>query len=184
MRRVLPLLLACAAVASSCGSDGNGGDEGRDAAVPKPVGGVPPQLAAVRRQAGELLGGGKGAFERRLEELRGYPVVVNKWASWCPPCRAEFPHFRDQADKRARRVAFLGVDANDNDSEAREFLRELPVPYPSYKDPDLSVSSVFRGVQAFPTTAFYDSKGELAYVKHGEYSTERELAEDIDRYAR
>jgi cytochrome c biogenesis protein CcmG/thiol:disulfide interchange protein DsbE len=111
-------------------------------------------------------------------------VVVNKWASWCPPCRAEFPFFQRQATKRARKVAFLGVDSQDTDGDAREFLREFPVPYPSYKDPQLGVAGVFKGVQAFPTTAFYDSKGELAFVHQGGYPTEAKLAEDIDRYAR
>jgi cytochrome c biogenesis protein CcmG, thiol:disulfide interchange protein DsbE len=178
------VLLSCAAAAVGCGSDEGGESPDRTAAPPKAVADVPAELARVRSEAGRLLEGGKGAFERRLRRLRGHPVVVNKWASWCPPCRAEFPYFRSQADKRAKTVAFLGVDANDNDGDAREFLRKLPVPYPSYKDPDLSVSAVFRGVQAFPTTAFYDSRGKLAYVKQGGYPTERKLAEDIERYAR
>jgi cytochrome c biogenesis protein CcmG, thiol:disulfide interchange protein DsbE len=185
MRRPILLLLACAATAAGCGSDeGGGGSPERATAPPKPVAGVPPELARVRREAGRLLDGGKDAFERRLGELRGHPVVVNKWASWCPPCRAEFPYFARQADRRAKTVAFLGVDANDNDSDAREFLKKLPVPYPSYKDPDLEVSAAFRGVQAFPTTAFYDSKGKLAYVKQGGYASESKLAEDLERYAR
>jgi cytochrome c biogenesis protein CcmG/thiol:disulfide interchange protein DsbE len=185
MRRSALALLVCAAAAPGCGSDNSGGEGPERGSGPaKPVAGAPAKLAALRRESGRLLGGGKSAFERRLGELRGYPVVVNKWASWCPPCRAEFPYFRSQADKRAKRVAFLGVDANDNDSDARAFLRKLPVPYPSYRDPNLSVSAAFRGVQAFPTTAFYDSKGELAYVKQGGYASERKLAEDIDRYAR
>ena len=184
MRRSVPALCATLAAALlGCGSeDGESAD--RAPTRPANVKGAPPELVAIRRQANQLLGGGKGAFERRLRELRGRPVVVNKWASWCPPCRAEFPYFRSQADKRAKRVAFLGVDANDNDADAREFLRKLPVPYPSYKDPDLAVSAVFNGVQAFPTTAFYDSRGKLAYLKQGGYATERKLAEDLDRYAR
>ena len=48
----------------------------------------------------------------------------------------------------------------------------------------LEVAAVFNGVQAFPTTAFYDSKGELAFVHQGNYATEAKLAEDIERYAR
>lgn len=146
--------------------------------------GAPAPLAALHREAGELLDGEAEAFEERLEELRGYPVVVNKWASWCGPCRVEFPHFRDQALKRGKEIAFIGVNTADEDRLARRFLDENPVPYPSYRDPDSKVAEVFKGVAAFPTTAFYDSRGKLVYIKQGQYRTEADLAEDIDRYAK
>jgi hypothetical protein len=58
------------------------------------------------------------------------------------------------------------------------------VTYPSYKDPGLKLSAVFNGVAATPATAFYDSKGELAYLKQGVYLSEQDLAEDIRRYGR
>jgi cytochrome c biogenesis protein CcmG, thiol:disulfide interchange protein DsbE len=183
MRRVV-LILLCGGLLAGCGSD-----EPRSAAperskVEKALAGAPAPLAGLHRQANELLGGGATAFRKRLRGLRGYPVVVNKWASWCPPCRGEFPFFQKQALERGTKVAFLGVDANDNDADARAFLDEYPVTYPSYKDPDQAVAAVFKGAQAFPTTAFYDSKGGLAYVHQGGYATERKLAEDIERYAR
>lgn len=146
--------------------------------------GAPPPLAALHDQASELVDGGAEAFEERLEALEGYPVVVNKWASWCGPCRVEFPHFRDQALKRGKEIAFIGVNSADNDGDARRFLEQLPVPFPSYRDPESEVAEVFKGVAAFPTTAFYDSRGELAHLKQGQYRNEAELAEDIERYAR
>ena len=58
------------------------------------------------------------------------------------------------------------------------------MPYPSYKDPSLKIADTLKAVSAFPTTAFYDSKGELAYVKQGSYATEADLVADIERYAR
>jgi cytochrome c biogenesis protein CcmG, thiol:disulfide interchange protein DsbE len=128
--------------------------------------------------------GGRGAFEKRIEKERGTPVVVNKWASWCSPCRLEFPFFRDQAEKRKGEVAFLGVNSNDNRGDAEDFLKEEPVPYRHFEDPKLEIAAAFNAVQAFPSTAFYDSKGELAFVHQGGYKNEAELAEDIDRYAR
>jgi thiol-disulfide isomerase/thioredoxin len=128
--------------------------------------------------------GGREAFEAYVAKQRGRPVVVNKWASWCGPCRAEFPFFRDQAKKRAKQVVFVGVNSNDNDGDALSFLADNPVPYRHFKDPKLEVASAFNGVQAFPTTAFYDKNGELAFVHQGGYPSEDELAEDIDRYAR
>ncbi len=172
-------LLVLAALAG-CGSD----DPESTPADPAQLKGAPPPIAALHEQGNELLDGGADAFRARLAELKGYPVVVNKWASWCPPCRSEFPFFQKQAAQRAKDVAFIGVDSNDNDGDAREFLEEYPVPYPSYKDPSLEVAEVFKGQIAFPTTAFYDSKGKLAYVKQGGYREEDDLVADIERYAR
>ena len=130
-----------------------------------------------------LVDGGRPAFEAFVDKQRGKPVVVNKWASWCGPCRAEFPYFMHQARTR-KDVVFVGVNSNDNDGDARDFLADNPVPYKSFRDPKLEVAAAFNGVQAFPTTAFYDSKGELAYTHPGGYQSEDDLAEDIDRYAR
>ena len=181
MRR-LALILACAAlVGVAC--DSGAEPESRPAEASE-LAGAPAPLAAVHEQANALLGGGAKGFERRVRALEGYPVVVNKWASWCGPCRYEFPFFQRQATKRAKDVAFLGVNSDDNDGNAKEFLADFPVPFPSYKDPTLEVAAVFNGVQAFPTTAFYDAKGKLAYVHQGGYASEAKLAADIDRYAR
>jgi thiol-disulfide isomerase/thioredoxin len=127
--------------------------------------------------------GGRPAFEAFVKKQRGTPVVVNKWASWCGPCRAEFPWFRDQANKR-KDVVFVGVNSNDNDGDARDFLADNPVPYKHFSDPKLEIAAAFNGVQAFPTTAFYDKQGKLVYTHPGGYQSEDQLAEDIDRYAR
>jgi len=140
--------------------------------------------APDRNDASRLLDGGREAFEAYVKKQKGRPVVVNKWASWCGPCRAEFPYFGNQAEKLDGRVVFVGVNSSDNDSEARDFLGEYPVPFPHFKDPELEVAASFNGVQAFPTTAFYDRKGKLAYLRQGGYLKESDLVEDIDKYAR
>jgi cytochrome c biogenesis protein CcmG, thiol:disulfide interchange protein DsbE len=146
--------------------------------------GSPAPLAALHREANTFIDGGPKAFKAELRKLRGYPVVVNKWAAWCGPCRFEFPFLQRQAVKRGKEVAFLGVNSNDNDADAKGFVEKFPVTYPHFRDPKLEVAAVFNGVQAFPTTAFYDSKGKLAFLHQGAYATERKLAEDIERYAR
>ena len=141
---------------------------------------APPQEGENAR----FIDGGRDAFEAYVAKQKGTPVVVNKWASWCGPCRAEFPFFESQAKKRDGQVVFVGVNSSDNDGDARDFLADYPVPFPHFKDPDLEVAASFNGVQAFPTTAFYDPRGDLAFVHQGGYASEAELAEDIDKYAR
>ena len=178
MRHAAPIL-ACAALLAGCGSEE---PESAAKAGDRPAN-APPALAELGDQANRLLEGGPEAYEARIRELRGYPIVVNKWASWCAPCRAEFPFFQRQALERGAEVAFLGIDVQDNDSDAEEFLSEFPVPFPSYKDPDLKISADL-GALATPTTVFYDSKGKRAYIHQGSYPTEDKLVEDIERYAR
>lgn len=181
------VLLAAAALAA-CGSGedaGNPGSELTPAEATAPLEGAPPQLAAIRDQANQVLDEGAEGFEARLAELEGTPVVVNKWASWCGPCRLEFPWFQRQAADRAREVAFLGVGANDSKDALTTFLEQLPLPYPTYYDPDLEIARELGGPrQVFPATAFFDRRGELAYTHAGVYEDEGALAADIERYAR
>jgi cytochrome c biogenesis protein CcmG/thiol:disulfide interchange protein DsbE len=185
IRLALATLIGAVALAGCAGS-GAGNPASRLSAeqAKAPIPGAPPQLAAIRGQANELLGGGKGAFEARLAQLRGTPVVVNKWASWCGPCRLEFPWFQSLAQKRGGQVAFLGVNSNDSDDAAKGFLDELPLPYPSYSDGSLDIAQQLGGPpQAFPTTAFYDRSGKRVFSHPGVYASEQELVADVDRYA-
>jgi thiol-disulfide isomerase/thioredoxin len=145
--------------------------------------GAPPKLAALHDQANRLLPGGLEAYEKRIERLRGYPVVANVWASWCGPCRLEIPYFQRAAAKHGKRVAFLGIDRQDSDDAALTFLREAPVPYPSYRDPDEAISVSIGAELGMPDTAFYDRGGDLVHLKQGPYDAIEELEADIRRYA-
>lgn len=149
-----------------------------------PLTDAPPALAALRADANRILGGGLGALQARLRELRGTPVVINKWASWCGPCRFEFPHLQAQATERAREVAFLGLNSTDSRQAAETFLQQLPLPYPSYEDPDGKLARSLELGREFPATVFIDARGEVAHVKLGAYPDEAALAADIERYAR
>jgi cytochrome c biogenesis protein CcmG/thiol:disulfide interchange protein DsbE len=155
----------------------------RAGAASKELAGAPAPLARLHAQAGRLLPGGPKAFADRLEELRGYPIVINKWASWCGPCRAEFPDFQRASIKYGKRVAFLGVDTYDNRDDALEFLKRYPVSYPSYEDPRSRIAQAMNAVAAFPATAFYDRRGKLTYLHQGQYLTGAKLEQDIERYA-
>jgi thiol-disulfide isomerase/thioredoxin len=149
----------------------------------KALQGAPPELAAVYRHSNTVLGGSTKAFQKQVAALRGRPIVVNKWASWCGPCRFEFPIFQRAAAAYGKRVAFLGVNANDTDAAARSFLRSEPLPYPSYSDRRLAISGKLGVVQIFPTTVFLDARGKRSYIHQGVYPSEAALVADIRRYA-
>jgi cytochrome c biogenesis protein CcmG/thiol:disulfide interchange protein DsbE len=144
--------------------------------------GAPAPLASLHQQSSQLLPGGPEAFRKRLASLKGYPVVVNKWASWCVPCRSEFPLFQQQAVKQGKRVAFVGVNAGDATDPAHRFLKSEPLPYPSYLDHDEDIAKTIEAPGFFPMTVFVDRRGKVAYVHSGEYRKESDLAADIKRY--
>lgn len=181
-------LLALAALAlaaflcSGCGGSDDQGSGNRPPDYAKALAGAPAPLAALYKQANELLPGGTEAYEERIGELRGHPVVVNVWASWCGPCRHEFPFLQKVSARYGKRVAFLGINSEDSEDAAATFLREEPVPYPSYSDPDKGIFDSLGG-RGFPDTAFYDSSGELVFLKQGQYRDEAELEADVERYA-
>jgi cytochrome c biogenesis protein CcmG, thiol:disulfide interchange protein DsbE len=180
-------VVAWAAIAallvSACGSS-SGDGEARAPDYHRALAGAPKPLAALYRQADQLLPGGTTAFEQRLGDLRGYPVVVNKWASWCGPCREEMPWFQRLSARLGRRIAFFGVDGRDSSAAARTFLKEFPLPYPSYSDPGDDIARAMNATIGFPATAIYDSSGKLVHVQQGQYASLNALAADITRYAR
>lgn len=186
MTRQLAIGLIAVAAAgpsgSGCGASGTG-ENGPPPDYAKALAGAPPPLAALYRQGNELLPGGVDAFEKRLELLRGYPVVVNVWASWCGPCRFEFPTLQEMSARYGKRVAFLGVDKEDSEDLAKDFLEEEPLPYPSYTDPDEKIGAAIGATGGLPDTAFYDRRGELCFLKQGPYREHAELGADIRRFA-
>jgi cytochrome c biogenesis protein CcmG/thiol:disulfide interchange protein DsbE len=145
--------------------------------------GSPPALASLHRQASQLLPGGKAAFTRRRASLTGHPVVVNGWASWCGPCRFEFPFFQAEAVRFGKQVAFVGLDVTDNGSDAKRFLSEFPVPYPSYVDQRGTAMQSLVPTAGLPNTVYFDARGHQTYVHQGGYPSQAKLAADIRRYA-
>ncbi len=96
-----------------------------------------------------------------LAALRGHPVVINFWASWCVPCREEAP-LLEQVSKeyRNRGVVVLGIDTQDLEAPARAFLVRYGITYPNVRDPDGSVSRLF-GATGVPETFFISPDGKI-----------------------
>ena len=182
MMRVLTravLLAAVTTAAGGCGSE-RFSSSGTGTHPPKQIGAALDRLSA---EGGQLLEGGPAAFKARVSSLRGVPVVVNQWASWCGPCKFEFPFFGALARKYEGEVAFLGVNSQDAEQDARDFLADNEVPFPHYFDQDVEIARLFGGGRAWPTTAFYDRRGRLAFTHAGAYKDEAALEADIRRYA-
>jgi len=126
----------------------------------------------------DLLGGG----QVKLSDLRGKPVMVNLWASWCPPCRAEMPAiekvYRDYKDLG---LVVLGVNTTNQDSEAdaAAFVHEygLTFPIPLDRDGSVSVRYALRGL---PTTFFIDRKGIIRSVVVGGPMSEAVIRSNVE----
>jgi thiol-disulfide isomerase/thioredoxin len=181
---VLAILIAIAVVALA------GGDGSESAHGPRPsaatanleTSGLPRPLARNAEQANELIDGGRETLEATLADLEGHPVVVNQWGSWCPPCRAEFPFFADSANAHLDRVAFLGVDIQDERGAAEDFLTEFPTPYPHIYDQDTEAVSSLDWAGTSPTTWLIDERGEIVHQRPGAYASRADLEADIDRF--
>lgn len=179
----LAFLALAIVVGYGCGGSEGGEFDGSHPDYAKALAGSPAPLAALHKQGNELLDGGKDAYEKRIAALRGYPVVVNVWASWCVPCRQEFPVLQKLSARYGKKVAFLGVNSEDSSDAAATFLREVPVPYPSYTETGKDILYSVGGSGGFPDTAFYDRSGELLFLHQGPYRDESELEADVRRYA-
>ena len=122
------------------------------------------------------------AFERLLGQLEGTPVMVNFWGSWCPPCREEMPRLVAAHHEFGDRVQFLGVDILDSRAEAKTFMEEYEMTFPSVFDPPDAIKT---GLGHFgqPVTAFYRADGSLSFSWTGPIGKAalREQLEEISR---
>jgi cytochrome c biogenesis protein CcmG/thiol:disulfide interchange protein DsbE len=145
--------------------------------------GSPPALAALHAQASEILPGGLPALRARLAALRHVPIVINKWASWCEPCRAEFGVFQRVSVSRGREVAFIGIDSGDySQADARAFLRSFPVSYPSFYDQGGQAGLAITDSTFTPVTVFFN-RGGGEFIHQGPYLSVARLEQDVRRYA-
>jgi cytochrome c biogenesis protein CcmG, thiol:disulfide interchange protein DsbE len=119
-----------------------------------------PSAQLVGRPAPQLVVRAFDGSTLRLSDLRGRPVVLNFWASWCAPCRQEDPALQAAAREHAGQVQFVGVDVQDSDTAARAYEAATGHPYPVGSL--LSGDASAFGVTAPPTTVFVDGGGVVA----------------------
>ncbi|CAM3429065.1 TlpA family protein disulfide reductase [Deinococcus saxicola] len=109
-----------------------------------------------------------------LESLKGRPVVLNFWASWCGPCREEAPLFRELgAQQTAGGAAILGILFQETkEQNARDFIKEFALAYPNLRDPGIN-TGVDYGVSGIPETVFIDRAGVVQFMDRGGLTRER-----------
>ena len=176
-----------AVIIAACGGSSDSGDSGAAAQPPPEISqevskDLTPALATNLEQSNQILDEGTDALDEKLLDLLGTPVVVNQWASWCEPCRAEFPFFADSANVHQGDIAFVGVDMQDDRGAAETFIAEFPVSYPHIWDPNASAIGSLGGGVVSPTTVFIDEAGEVQFVFQGSYATRDQLEADIEEY--
>ena len=104
-----------------------------------------------------------------LASLRGEPVAINFWASWCDPCREEAPALQRVARSLDGRAEVVGVNWTDSRSAARSWVDDYRWTFPNLRDADGSVGSDY-GLSGLPTTFILDSRGRIAEVLLGPQS--------------
>jgi len=129
-----------------------------------------------------LTGGGEIAEGEtvRLSELKGTPIVLNFWASWCTPCRSEAPILESLwQEYRGRDLLVLGVDVQDLTENAREFDEEFGLTFPSVRDGSDSTMRDFE-VRGVPETFVIDREGRVAAVRVGPITDPGQLVPTIE----
>ena len=162
---LLPLL-ALLSTAAACGGSG-----------PDPAGpadaGPPAQnattAALLPTHVADLPTFDVNTYQQLLTQLNGTPVVVNVWAAWCAPCKAEAPLLHDATATYGDRVQFLGVDILDSKDGARGFIADHSLEYPSVFDPTGAIRDSL-GMIGQPVTVFYDADGTMVSSWDGQLS--------------
>jgi cytochrome c biogenesis protein CcmG, thiol:disulfide interchange protein DsbE len=165
-RRVALLLLALGLLASAC----TGGDEPipTDSGSPAVNATTAPLLPVTIDALPQI---DADTYGELLSQLRGTPVVVNVWAAWCEPCKAEAPLLAGASETHGSEVQFLGVDVLDSRDSGQEFIADYGLTYPSVFDPSGAIQTELDMLGP-PGTFFYAADGTLVDAVRGQLSAD------------
>lgn len=132
----------------------------------------PSSSTGIGEPAPELTGPTLDGAAFDLAAMKGHPVVVNFWASWCTPCRSEFPVLRDAlAANAADGLVLVGVLFKDDPAPAQDFIASFGATWPTLDDPDDSAAAAWR-VAAPPQTYFISPDGVVKSIQIGELTAD------------
>lgn len=146
---------------------------------------LPVETAAAERPSGIAIGQIAPDFTLTtldgdtftLSEMKGTPVVLNFWATWCGPCQRELPALQTSAERYRDEVLIVGVDQAEAPAAVQPYVDELGLTFPIPMDADNSVSAQYN-VRGLPTTYFIDAEGTIQRIWSGEMNSIT-LAESI-----
>ena len=179
-RRIVPVVVIVALVPVVLFLSADGGDDTSGHVSSSPALIVVQGIDGLPATVAELPNADADTFRALLGELRGTPVVVNLWASWCGPCEREMPMLAAAATDRPD-VQFLGIDTLDSRDGADTFIAEHQVPFPSLFDPNGEIRTELDGI-GLPITVFFDADGNQVAKVDGELSQDT-LDENLRKIA-
>jgi cytochrome c biogenesis protein CcmG/thiol:disulfide interchange protein DsbE len=175
--RAIATVVAAAALLAACGPGGVRPDAGRASPATSLATSTGIARDAVRLRLAGFAGGPGFSLP---DDLRGRPLVLNVWASWCGPCRTEMPAFQQVYLQAKDKVGFLGLDYLDVEAAARRFVAQTGVTYRLAADPK-GTAAARLGVASLPATLFIAADGTLR-GRHPGAMTADALRAAIQRY--
>ena len=118
--------------------------------------------------------------EFRLADMKGKPVVLNFWASWCHPCRIEAPVLqRVYAQYKDKGVIFIGIALQDTEAKARGYIKEFSITFPNGLDTTGHIGEAYK-MYGIPKTFIIGKDGKFSYIHTGEIA-EPDLARETEK---
>jgi thiol-disulfide isomerase/thioredoxin len=164
-RLLLGVLLTTTMTIAACG----GGDGDDDGNTSTPTTSAAPGVARVGEPVPDVSWFTFDGANASIADYEGRPLVINFWASWCPPCITEMPAFEEVHQALGDEVAFLGIDVQETAAEGLAFLDTVEVTWDLGRDPDGDMVTKLGGV-GMPTTVLIDAEGIVQYIHTGELS--------------
>ena len=139
--------------------------------------GIAPPAPAIGHPAPEIMLATTNGQAFALSDLRGTPVVLNFWATWCPPCRAELPELQAASERLAGEVAIIGVNQGEAPADVQAFAQQLGLTFEIPLDTQMEASRLYS-VRSLPTTFFIDRSGVIRQMQVGPL-TEATLSQQL-----